>query len=211
MTWTPTYGHWRLTPTRDFHKGSQNALRVGQDSAKAFTASADGKRLVFQQVHVEKIVKIAEVRAGGSGLARARPLDADTWFSGAGGAWTPDSRKVLFTASAYGKRGIFQQDIDARSARPLVSGSSESYDSPVVSPDGKWLLYTEHREDGTSQLMRMPIDGGPAAFVLPGDHGYRCAFAPANLCVLSDSVVNKWSSMSWTLSRVAVGNWQGRT
>ena len=153
-------------------------------SQEAFTASADGKRLIFQQVHIEGILKIAEIRTGGSGLGPARPLKAETWFSGVA-AWTHDSRKVLFSASAYGKRGIFKQDVNASSPQPLVSGSS-SYDTPVVSPEGKWLLYTEHREDGTARLMRMPIEGGAAAFVLSGDHSYRCASAPANLCILSE-------------------------
>jgi serine/threonine protein kinase/DNA-binding winged helix-turn-helix (wHTH) protein len=154
-------------------------------SQDAITASADGKRLVFQQVHPGSIARIAEIRPDGSGLGPARPLNSETWLSGEGAAWTTDSKTVLFTARGYGKIGIFKQDVHARSPQPLLSGAS-NYDTPVVSPDGKWSLYTEHLEDGTARLMRMPIESGPATLVLRGDYSCRCASAPATLCILSE-------------------------
>jgi serine/threonine protein kinase len=147
-------------------------------------ASADGKRLVFLQEHPESIVKIAEIRADGAGLEPARPLNSESWRSWPE-AWTPDSKTVLFYALSYGKATIFRQDIDARNPEVLISGSGK-FDTLVISPDGRWFLYTEHLEDGTSRLMRMPIEGGPATLVLPGNYSYRCASAPASLCVLSE-------------------------
>jgi serine/threonine protein kinase/Tol biopolymer transport system component len=153
-------------------------------SQKALTASADGKRLVFQQAHPENIGKIAEIRSDGGGLGPARPLKADTWYSEAQ-AWTADSKSIILRGHRYGKIGIIKQDVDGHSPQPLVSGAS-SYDTPVVSPDGKWLLYTENLEDGTARLMRMPIEGGPAMQLLQGDYSYRCASVAASLCILSE-------------------------
>ena len=147
-------------------------------------ASADGKRLVFLQQHPESIVKIAEIRADGGDLGPAHPLNSESWRSYPE-AWTPDSKTVLFYALSYGKATIFRQDIDARNPEALVSGSGK-IDTVVIAPDGKWFLYTEHLEDGTSRLVRIPIEGGTPAVVLTGDYGYRCAAAPASLCVLSE-------------------------
>lgn len=128
-------------------------------------------------------IKLHHYQADG-GFGQARPLNSETWRS-CPETWTPDSKTVLFSASSYGKRGIFKQNIDARSPQSLVSGSG-GYDGPVLAPDGKWLLYSEHLEDGTARLMRMPIEGGPATLVLPGNYSYRCAPAPATLCILSE-------------------------
>jgi serine/threonine protein kinase len=153
-------------------------------SQKALTASADGKRLVFQQVHPENIGKIVEIRPDGGGLGPARSLKAETWYSEAR-AWTADSKSIILRGYRYGKIGILKQDVDAHSPQALVSGAS-NYDTPVVSPDGKWLLYTENLEDGTARLMRTPIEGGPATLLLQGYYSYRCASAAASLCILSE-------------------------
>ena len=117
-------------------------------------------------------------------MGPARPLKADTWYSEAQ-AWTADSKSIILRGHRYGKIGIIKQDVDGHSPQPLVSGAS-SYDTPVVSPDGKWLLYTENLEDGTARLMRMPIEGGPAMQLLQGDYSYRCASVAASLCILSE-------------------------
>lgn len=146
--------------------------------------SADGRRVAFQQAHPESIVKIAEIRADGGGLGPARPLNSESWRSYPE-AWTRDSKTVLFYARSYGKATMFRQDVDARNPEVLISGSGK-IDTIVISPDGKWFLYVEHLEDGTARLLRVPIEGGASTLVLPGDYDYRCASAPASLCVVSE-------------------------
>ncbi len=153
------------------------------------TASTDGRRLVFQELHTEDVVKIAELRAEGRELGAARPLNSETWASAAGG-WTPDSQGVLFAASRYGKKAIFKQNLNDPSPQPLVSGS-EGYDRPVITPDGQWLLYSEYASDGSGRLMRIALQGGAATIVLTGSYGYRCATSPSALCVLSERQGNQ--------------------
>lgn len=151
--------------------------------------SADGKRLIFQQTRNDEAAKIAEFQANGRELGTPRLLNSDTWWSLVEG-WTPDSHSVLLTASRYGKRGIFKQNLDDPSPQPMVLGS-ENYDSPVITPDGQWLLYTEQASDDSVRLMRMPLQGGPATLVLPGSYSYRCASSPSALCVLSEKKGNQ--------------------
>jgi len=152
-------------------------------------ASADGRRLVFHQMHPEMVVKIAELRAGTGDLSETRRLSSDNWAS-RGAAWSYDGQTVVFTASRYGKKGIFTQNMNDRSPRALVSGAV-AYDSPILTPDGQSLLYTEHRNDGAAHLMRIPITGGPAAAALSGDYSYRCASLPSSLCVISEPKNNQ--------------------
>jgi eukaryotic-like serine/threonine-protein kinase len=150
---------------------------------ESLTASADGKRLALQRVRYEEVVKIAQLRAHGRELGPSRPLNSSSWFSRAAG-WTADNA-VLFTGTSYGKEGIFEQKPTEGGPRPLVTGP-EAYAGPVVAPDGQSLFYTHYRKDGSAWLMRMPIAGGPATVVAPGNYGCRCARAPSNLCVLSE-------------------------
>ncbi len=151
---------------------------------KSLSASADGTRLALLQHHVERRVKIAALRAGGSTLGKIRLLNSDTWHAVPSG-WTDDSRSVLFTGYRHGQKGIFQQSIDNGSVEILAS--SEAYNlHPVVSPDGKWLFYTEYSENDRSRLMRTPLAGGAPTIMLQGDYGYGCASTPGGLCVLSE-------------------------
>jgi Tol biopolymer transport system component len=148
------------------------------------TASADGKRLVFQQMQTVDTVKIAELHDGGRQLGSARPLNSETWESRAAG-WTHDAKSILFTATVYGKTGIFRQETSGSNAWVLVSGAS-GYGAPVITPDGQFLLYTEYLDNGSARLVRAPLEGGPASVLVTGNYGYRCALPPSKFCVMSE-------------------------
>ncbi|MGC2108502.1 MAG: protein kinase [Candidatus Korobacteraceae bacterium] len=149
----------------------------------ALTASADGKRLVSQRIRFESTAKIAELGANGRDLKASRPLNSTTWSSQAAG-WMPDG-SALFLATSYGEKGIFVQKATDHDPHPLIRGP-DTYASPVISPDGKWLLYTESQRNGSVWLKRMPVTGGPSATLLSGELTYRCAKAPSNLCLVSE-------------------------
>ena len=63
---------------------------------------------------------------------------------------------------------------------------------PRLSADGAWILYTESPKTiGAStalRLMRVPVGGGAPQLVLEtrNSRDYRCASAPASLCVLAE-------------------------
>jgi serine/threonine protein kinase/Tol biopolymer transport system component len=146
--------------------------------------SADGKRLVFHQMRADMSVKIAKLQTGSGKLGEVRRLGSDNWSSRAA-SWTPDGQTVIFTASRYGKRGIFKQGVNARSPQALVTGA-EAYTNPAVTPDGQSLLYTEHLEDGSARLMRMSLSGGSAVVLISGDYSYRCGSLPTSFCALAE-------------------------
>jgi hypothetical protein len=156
-------------------------------SPEGFNQSADGKRLAFQKLQTRDTVQLAEIQSGGVALAKPRSVIADNWAKGLGG-WTSNSQAVVFQSKPQGKWGIFEQYVRTHETRILVSGP-DRYDTPVVSPDGQWLLFTQSSLGDTTglsaRLMRMSMDGGPATVVLPGKFEFECA-SKAAVCVMSE-------------------------
>jgi serine/threonine protein kinase len=157
-------------------------------SLTSFTHSMDGQRLAFQKTRTQDVVKIAEITPGTGKLAKARRLTLDSW-NNLLEVWTRDSHALLFSSFRNGRAAIYKQPVQGTNSEPLVSGP-ENYSDPVVSPDGSWLLYSAfsagNPDAATIRLMRMPIEGGPPAVVLPGAHFYDCAAPPSQLCVVGE-------------------------
>ena len=162
-------------------------------SLESPNASADGKRLVFGRVSAQRDAYVGELDRGRTHLkAPPRRLTLDErndWPT----AWTPDSKAVLFHSDRSGNRHIYKQALDQESAESLVATPQEDL-LPRLSADGAWIIYqsSAKQEDiGTSapsQLRRVPVSGGRSQPVLTlhGWVDYRCARAPATLCLLGE-------------------------
>jgi len=77
--------------------------------------------------------------------------------------WTSDGRRVVYSGSAEGKRGLSVAPADA-SAKPTLLLASESAVVPrTTTPDGKMLIYSETGPDKRRRFMVMPVsvDGKP--------------------------------------------------
>jgi hypothetical protein len=103
-------------------------------------------------------------------------------------AWTPNNDAVIFESSRNGGRfGLFRQKIDEQEPEPLVLSKNADNVLAQMSPDAKWVLYREDREQSTkTRFMRMPISGG-APEPLPGTENlvdFRCGQQPGSRCVL---------------------------
>jgi len=107
-------------------------------------------------------------------------------------AWMPDGKSILFSSDRNGTSDIFRQSLQATGAEPVVTGPGDQ-SWPLVTPDGAWILYLDvvgagdHASNPTARLMRVPVDGGPAEKVFDTQAAaqFRCARAPASLCVVS--------------------------
>ena len=134
----------------------------------------------------------AEIQGGVPELAASSPLGGDNWDKWLGG-WTADSRAVVFVSSPQGKFGIFKQPVRTQETQTLVSGP-DSYGSPVATPEGQWLLFTQLSQgDNTgvsARLMRISMNGGPTTLLAKGRFSYECA-VQAHVCVLSEVTKDK--------------------
>ncbi len=117
----------------------------------------DGKLLVSD---VEKITRL-DADGQNAAVLLSDPNAGIDGFSACG------DRYLLI--SWAGHRGntvnIWRANPDGSSPTQLTSGHFDS--SPVCSLDGKWVYYIDR--PGTSRLMKVPIDGGPAEAVPGGD------------------------------------------
>ena len=79
---------------------------------------------------------------------------------------SPDGRSVIYAVTTSdlprAKRAthIWMMAIDGQGARQLTSGE-KGENSPLFSPDGKWILYISSKDDGP-QIYLMPTAGGEA-------------------------------------------------
>jgi len=157
------------------------------------SASADGKRLALVKQTYQSQVYLGELTAGGMHMNPPRRLTNDEAVDQPY-AWTPDSKAVLFSSNRNGTWGLFKQGMNQDTAEPVVTGPQDA-DKPRLSTDGNWILYVQqHPKTAASpstplRLMRIPVGGGVAQFALETRNqlDYRCARAPASLCVLLEA------------------------
>jgi serine/threonine-protein kinase len=71
-------------------------------------------------------------------------------------AWTPDSRRLLFTSERGGARNLFSQAADGTDAVRLTDSPNTQYPS-AVSPDGQLLLFSEEFPQTGIDLMAIEL------------------------------------------------------
>jgi serine/threonine protein kinase/Tol biopolymer transport system component len=159
----------------------------GSQALTDFSASADGKRFIYQTTSLNDAVYLGDLRLGAKAL-NPRRLTLDEWDSDLGD-WTRDSKAVLYFSLRGGLSVILKQRIDQQTPGTLLSGG-ESYRNPILSPTGDRLLYTASstpsQMDPSKRLMSMPVDGSVSSVLLVGENTYHCASVPSAHCVVSE-------------------------
>ncbi|HYV27101.1 MAG TPA: winged helix-turn-helix domain-containing protein [Candidatus Eisenbacteria bacterium] len=170
--------------------GTPARITSGDGFAVKPSATADGKRLVFDRAKPQADIYISEFSAKGPRLSAPRRLTFDEGddlpFD-----WTSDNKAVLFISDRTGTPNIFRQRIDATSTEMLVIDQEKK--SPIcrLTPDGSHILYSVRVNPsdnlGPVRLMRAPINGGPPHIVLeaPAIGNFECSHAPATICAFS--------------------------
>jgi Tol biopolymer transport system component/predicted Ser/Thr protein kinase len=155
------------------------------------SVTRDGRQLAVNRGSVNADVYVAELEGNGRHLKSVRRLTLDD-NNDVPSQWMPDGKAVLFRSDRNGTWDLFKQRLDQTDAEPVVTGPGVK-ESPVVSPDGSWILYlSSPNAQMTSttpvRIMRVPISGGAPQLVLEGRGISRlaCAHSPATDCVFSE-------------------------
>jgi len=74
-------------------------------------------------------------------------------------AWVPSGRGIVYNVVDGDRHPVFYTDLVTGARRTLVSEQGFEHAAPVVSPDGRTLLYARGGESGTD-LYAQPMDGG---------------------------------------------------
>lgn len=165
--------------------------------------TADAKRLVFLNLHEQSDVYLGELANSGTELKPPQRLTLDDRYDWPTG-WSPDRKSILFYSDLSGTYDIYRQSVNAHNADPVVSGPDDKW-APQLSPDGKWILYMSWPKPAAGsndlppgKLMRVPISGGPAEFVMDvkghpfagatqgGFPSFRCPAHTGADCVLAE-------------------------
>lgn len=173
--------------------GPPRPVTQAEGSIGGLSSTADGKRLVIWRANVSTEVFISKFDIGTHRFSEPRRLTPDANDNGAG-AWTPDSKAVLFVSNRNGAWTLFKQRIDETTPEALAEGPSLSL--PRVSADGSQALYLSVSRPGDASfpasLMSKPLAGGPPRVVLEekGILNYECARAPSTVCIFSNLAGN---------------------
>jgi Tol biopolymer transport system component len=154
------------------------------------STTQDG-RIAFRKIAGHSAVYVADLEAGGKHTKEApRRLTLEEG-SNHPAAWTPDNQELILESNRGGHFGIYRQIPGQDTAEPIVTGSENAW-SPVLSPDGRWLLYLAYPavrgSDTPAKLMRVALAGGPPQEILTAVMYAtpRCATAMSGFCAIAE-------------------------
>jgi Tol biopolymer transport system component len=178
-----------------------------------FNATTDGKRLAFLKSSGITNVYVGDFDKSHITLKAPRRLTL-TDTNSVPTDWRADGKAVLLSSSFNGHTSIAKHALNSDSEDVLVSGTTgaEAF-APRLSPDGKWVLYSEEESSGPTahRIMRVSVDGGSPELVVsaPTHNGIRCAQPPSDLCLFAEqasaTVINS-SSLPSIPSRAGGAN-----
>ncbi|HTI38590.1 MAG TPA: S41 family peptidase [Vicinamibacterales bacterium] len=145
-----------------------------------FALSPDGKKVAFTS---RGEVFAASARDDGDAARVTTTAAAES-----GIAWTPDSRRIVYSSERDGDARLFVYDFTAGKERPLTvspavgakGASSEGDRSATVSPDGKSVAYVR----GGTELHVIDVDGSKDRILVHGvisdpiENGQPIAWSP---------------------------------
>jgi serine/threonine protein kinase len=162
----------------------------GEGITDHLSVTSDGKQLAILKQARYIYVNVGELEDGGRRLMNPRRLTLEEGRDFPS-AWMTDSGSVLFLSDRNATWGIYKQGLGQTTAQPVVTGPDYKY-SPVVSPDGSWILYVSRpiADRGSfppQRVMRVAASGGSPQLVLEerSISGLTCAHSPATKCVFS--------------------------
>ena len=160
----------------------------------SFSATADGKKLVYLRGNSHASVFIGDLAGNGSVLQDSRRLTMDDTYN-LPSAWTADSREVLFSSERSSNRMMYRQAIDPGSAAELVTpASNTNFYLAALSPDKTGILLLGEPLDSRKMgLFRVEAKGGAARllFNTGGFVLFSCSNQAANLCVYGRPAAEK--------------------
>jgi eukaryotic-like serine/threonine-protein kinase len=159
-----------------------------------FSATADGKQLVFLRGTDHASVFVGDLAGKENRLVNSRQLTLDDNYN-LPMAWTPDSREVIYSSQRASNWLMFRQALDHGSvAQPITPAADTNFYLARLSADGVWILL-EGRAIGSHKiaLYRIGLRGGAPQllFNIKGFAQFGCTNKAANLCVFGQTSTEK--------------------
>jgi serine/threonine protein kinase/Tol biopolymer transport system component len=134
------------------------ARRVTNDLStyRAIGLTQDGKK--FTTVQAQGLVNLWIVPAADTSKAARLPTGNVSFYSSAGNnvSWTPEGR-IVFVSNEGGNPNIWITKPDGSERKQLTANDAANF-SPIVTPDGRYIVFAVWRGDKRT-LWRMNLDG----------------------------------------------------
>jgi serine/threonine protein kinase/Tol biopolymer transport system component len=178
------------------------------------SATADGRRVAFQQSTGYGTAYVADLDAGAAGIRNARHFTLDEGDD-AITDWTPDSQTAIIVRNRGDHYALYKQPLTTGAPEPIVARADGGLiENAVLSPDAKWVIlqiFPIRSPPGPGwprkQIWRVPFGGGTLEqlfSVAPGT-SFSCARAPSTVCVVGEPstdrkqvIVSAFDPVSWS-------------
>jgi len=173
-------------------RGQPRELLSGLGWIGGFSASRDGKRLLFWRSNVSAQVFVSDFDANSRKMSSPRRLTIDRSVDFWPADWTADSKAAVFVSTRDGMHKIYKQDLDATTPEVLNEWRRVEVLFPRLSGDGSEILdgVTDKPDDASApvDLTAVPIAGGAPRMMLsePGINNLICAKPPSRVCMLKE-------------------------
>ncbi len=124
---------------------------------------SDGHTLVWLEGRSGRGVLVAENSSGDAPRDLSPELSVRAEVGYGGGDFTVHGGNVYFSEGSTGR--IYRQSLKGGEARPITPPFGKSA-SATVSPDGRWVAYVHHDDDGMDRLAIVDVEGDQWPHVL---------------------------------------------
>ena len=148
----------------DLGAGARRLVTTNEAADESPTYSPDGRYLAYRTQTVpgfeaDRWRLVLLDRA--SGERRVVTEDFDRWVMDY--CWSPDSKKIYFTAGDNGHKGLFALEIkNGRIKKLLGKGNNGSLQ---VTPDGKWIVFERRSFDFPHSIWKIRTNGDDLALL----------------------------------------------
>ena len=115
-----------------------------------------------------------------------------------GGSWTPDGR-IVYSSDASGARDLWIMDQDGGNQKQLTAEAGSNF-QPVVTPDGRFIVFISDRNGNKHNIWRVDIDGSNPRQLTETDFSRNPTLTPDGKWI----VFTAFGSKSPTLWKVSV-------
>jgi serine/threonine protein kinase len=171
MVWHPTGDSLIIAATESglgqsqlweiaYPSGTKRRLTSNLNGHYSVSITSDGKSLVTGEIYSRSAIWVSPDLKP-ENAKQVMPDSGDTWGFG----WTPDNR-IVYVSDQTGDAEIWIMDADGANAKALTNDRIFKT-TPVVSPDGRYIVYTSSANGGT--LVRIDINGGNKVEIYSGN------------------------------------------